>query len=84
MAFHIRDTETNDAVRKLAAITGLSLTEAVRQAAKAELARLKAVEATKDRRPFLEKIKDIQDQLAAYPRTGFKADKEFYDGLSDE
>jgi hypothetical protein len=29
MAFHIRDAETNNAVRKLAAITGLSLTEAV-------------------------------------------------------
>ena len=84
MAFHIRDAETNTAVRKLAAITGLSLTETVRRAAEAELARLNALEATKDRRPFLEKIKDIQDELAAYPRTGFKADKEFYDWLSDE
>ena len=36
---------------------------------------------------FGERIKPLQDELAAYPRTGLKADKAFFDsldGLDDE
>jgi len=36
---------------------------------------------------FGELIKPLQDELAAYPRTGLKADKAFFDsldGLDDE
>lgn len=78
MAFHIRDERTDQAVRDLAAQRGVSLTEAVRDAVQAELAK------RKDRRPMLERIRDIQERAAAYPKTGLKADKAFYDWLSGE
>lgn len=78
MAFHIRDPEADRAVRELAARKGLSLTDAVKQAAQNEL-RLMDQDV-----PFLERIRDIQRQAAAYPRTGLKADKAFYDDLSGD
>jgi antitoxin VapB len=78
VAFHIRDAEADSAVRELAARKGLSLTDAVKQAAQNEL-RLMDQDV-----PFLERIRDIQRQAAAYPRTGLKADKAFYDDLSGD
>ena len=79
MAFHIRDEKTDNAVRTLAARKGLSLTEAVRGAVERELADL-----DRDTRPVRERIKDIQDRIAAYPKTGLKADKAFFDWLSGD
>jgi antitoxin VapB len=84
MAFHVRDAETDRVVRELARRKGTTLTETIREAAAKELDAIVASEAARDTRPFLEKIKDIQDRLAKNPRTGLKADKEFYDWLSDE
>jgi len=78
MAFHIRDAEADRAVRELAARKGVSLTDAVKEAAQNEL-RLMDQDV-----PFLERIRDIQRQAAAYPRTGLKADKAFYDELSGD
>lgn len=79
MAFHIRDEKTDRAVRQLAARKGLSLTEAVRGAVERDLAEL-----DQDKRPVRERIKDIQDRIAAYPKTGLKADKAFFDWLSGD
>ena len=79
MAFHIRDPETDKAVRQLAARKGVSMTEAVREAVENELAKLE-----EDKRPMLERIRDIQERVAAYPKTGLKADKAFYDWLSGD
>ena len=79
MAFHIRDETTDRAVRDLAARKGVSLTEAVRDAVKGELDRL-----NQDQRPMLERIRDIQERAATYPKTGLKADKAFYDWLSGD
>jgi antitoxin VapB len=84
MAFHVRDADTDRVVRALATIKGVTLTEAIRDAALKELDSLTAAEEARDKRPFLEKIKDIQDRFATYPKTGLKADKEFFDWLSDE
>jgi antitoxin VapB len=84
MAFHVRDPDTDRVVRELASLKGMTLTETIRHAATKELDALAAAEANRDKRPFLEKIRDIQDRLAAYPKTGLLADKEFYDWLSDE
>ena len=42
MALNIKDRETEEVVRQLAKRTGLSITEAVRQAAAAELQRMDA------------------------------------------
>ena len=77
MAFCIKDEATDKAVRKLAQRKGKSLTETVREAVEKELAK-------SDRRPLAERIKPIQDALKAYPKTGKKADKAFYDWLSGE
>jgi antitoxin VapB len=84
MAFHVRDADTDRVVRALATIKGTTLTETIRVAALKELDALTAAEEARDKRPYLEKIKDIQERIAAYPKTGLKADKEFYDWLSDE
>ncbi|MGE7472297.1 type II toxin-antitoxin system VapB family antitoxin [Bosea sp. NPDC003192] len=79
MAFHIRDPRTDKAVRQLAARKGVSMTEAVREAVESELSKL-----DEDKRPMLERIRDIQERVAAYPKTGLQADKAFYDWLSGD
>jgi antitoxin VapB len=79
MAFHIRDPRTDKAVRQLAARKGVSMTEAVREAVESELSKLE-----EDKRPMIERIRDIQERVAAYPKTGLKADKAFYDWLSGD
>lgn len=79
MAFHIRDERADRAVRKLAAKRNLSITDAVRLAVENELSRDEAGDAA-----FLERIREIQRQAAAYPRTGLSADKAFYDELSGD
>jgi antitoxin VapB len=84
MAFHIRDSETDKVVRELAQKTGKTMTDAVREAVAEKLERITASQDTRDTRPFLERIRDIQERVASYPRTGLIADKAFYDGLSDE
>ncbi len=83
MAFHVRDHETDELVRRLAAREGKTLTESIKLAA---LDRLKLLEreAEADKRPFREKIRDIQDRVAARGKTGLKADKAFYDSLYED
>lgn len=84
MAFHIRDTETDRIVRDLAAKTGASLTEAVREAAAEKLTRIERTLARTGKRPLREQIRDIQDRVAARGKTGLKADKAFFDSLSGD
>jgi antitoxin VapB len=84
MAFHVRDPKADKAVRELAAFKGVSLTEAIRLAAENELDRARSAEAERDKRPFVERIKDIQDRIAARGRSGLKADKAFYDSLYED
>jgi antitoxin VapB len=84
MPFHIRDSEADKIVRELAALQGLSLTEAVRGAAADKLAQIRLARAAADTRPLRERIKDIQDRVAAYPKTGLKADKAFFDEMSGD
>jgi antitoxin VapB len=84
MAFHIRDKQTDKAVRELAAKRGVSLTQAVRDAAERELASMVKPSKGSDRASLRERIKLIQDDVAQYPRTGLKADKAFYDWLSGD
>ncbi len=78
MAFHIRDPEADRAVRELAARKGVSLTDAVKQAVQNELRQMDQSV------PFLERIRDLQQRVAAHPKTGLKADKAFYDELSGD
>jgi antitoxin VapB len=76
---NIRSEEVNQLAEKLASRAGVSKTEAVRLALTNELARRDESLAE-----FLEKIRPIQDALAAYPKTGLKADKAFYDSLYED
>jgi antitoxin VapB len=83
MAFHIKDADTDRLVRELAARSGMSMTEAVRRAAANELARVDAEDAQRDKgKTFEQLVREIQDDLARFPRTGLKADKAYYDELS--
>jgi len=79
MAFHIRDPETDRVVRELAKRTGRTLTETIRLACENELAREAFMKL-----PLADRIRPIQERVAAYPKTGLDADKAFYDSLNDE
>ena len=78
MAFHVRDPETDTLVRELARQRGVGLTEAIKQAVGAELQR------TASEPSFMEKVRELQDEIAKRPRSGLKADKAFFDWLSGE
>ena len=65
-------------MRELARCRGVGLTEAVKQAVGAELERAR-LEPT-----MMEKIRDLQDEMASWPSSGLKADKAFFDSLSGE
>lgn len=81
MAFHVRDGETDRVVRELAALKGATLTDTIRHACEAELA--KALRPA-DRERRLAAMRAIQDQIASYPDTGLVVDKAFFDALNDE
>ncbi|MGH1574028.1 type II toxin-antitoxin system VapB family antitoxin [Methylobacterium sp. P31] len=78
MPLNIRSEEVNQLAEKLASRAGVSKTEAVRIALTNELER------RKEPLSLAERLRPLQDALAAYPKTGLKADKEFYDSLNDE
>jgi antitoxin VapB len=73
MALNIKDRETEDVVRLLAQRTGLSITEAVKQAATDKLRRLDADYAeriarmTPDQLAKLRKLEEICKEAAALP-----------------
>jgi antitoxin VapB len=83
VALHIRDPETDAAVRKLAKRMGLGMTEAVRVAVTEKLGALEQDAASRDL-VFVDVIRDLQEEIARHGRTGLKADKSFYDELSGE
>jgi antitoxin VapB len=74
MALHIRDERVDRLVRQLASERGVGLTEAVGLAVENEL----------KSRSVIDRVRRIQDRIAALPKTGLKADKAFYDSLNDE
>lgn len=74
MAVHIRDEETERLVRNLASLKKLGLTEAIRVAVEGELKRI----------PLGDRIRPIQDRIAAAGRNGPRADKAFFDELCGE
>jgi antitoxin VapB len=78
MALSIRDKETDAAVRRLAALKKMGLTETIREAVQNELKR--AEQTT----PLMDRISQLQAEVRARPLTGLHADKEFYDRLNDE
>jgi antitoxin VapB len=80
MTFYVKDPVTDKVVRKLAKLKGKTLTETIREAVETALA-----ERQREKRlTFLERIKPIQDRIAARGKTGLEADKAFYDELSGQ
>ena len=78
MSFHVRDPKTDAMVRELARKRGIGLTEAIKQAVQAELRQA-------DSEPdFMQQVRRIQDEIASHGRTGFVADKAFFDDLSGQ
>ena len=78
MALNIRSRKVNELAGELAAKLHVTKTEAVRIALENELRR------SEDKVPLQEKIKQLQERVAAYPDTGLEADKAFFDELSGE
>jgi antitoxin VapB len=79
MAFHVRDAATDLAVRRLAKLKGKTLTDTIREAVDHEYER------ERKRVPLLDRIKAIQDEVAALSGPGgLPADKAFYDDLSGD
>ena len=73
MPLHIKDKAATDAVRRLAQVRNLTLTDAVRVACEEALAR-------DDRaRPVADRLEALHRRVRAFPRTGQKADKAFFD-----
>lgn len=80
MTFYVKDPATDKVVRRLAKLKGKTLTETIREAVELALA-----EQTREKKlTFLERIKPIQDRIAARGKTGLEADKAFYDELSGQ
>jgi antitoxin VapB len=73
MPLHIKDEAATEAVRRLARVRNLSLTETVRIACE------EALERDDRARPIAERLADIHARVRAAPRTDRKADKAFFD-----
>ena len=80
MSIYIKDPATDKAVRQLAKLKGVTLTEAIRGA----IERALAEEQVRENEDFMAGIRELQARLAKHPKTGLKADKAFFDWLSGE
>jgi hypothetical protein len=79
MAFHVRDPQVDQKVRRFAKSRGLGLTEAIGVAVEeAELRREENVE----RR--LSAMRAVVERVSKLPDTGPTIDKAFFDSLNDE
>jgi antitoxin VapB len=78
MAFHVRDSEKDLLVRTLARKRGIGLTDAIKLAVGNELKRTDA------ETPFMETVRQFQEEVASWGETGLKADKAFFDDMSGE
>ncbi len=77
MPLHIEDKAATDAVRRLARVRSLTLTEAG--------VACEEVLSRDDRsRPVAERLQDIHQRLRSFAPTGLKADKAFFDREWDD
>jgi antitoxin VapB len=74
----IRNRRVVELAAKLAAVRRSTKTDAVLSALENELARVEG------ERSLAERLKPLLDRIAAVPRTGLEADKDFYDELSGD
>ena len=74
----IRNQRVVELAAKLAAVRRTTKTGAVLRALENELARIEG------EKSLTERLKPLRDRIAAVPRTGLEADKDFYDDLSGD
>jgi antitoxin VapB len=74
----IRNRRVVELAAKLAAVRRSTKTNAVLTALENELARIEG------EKSLAERLKPIQERIAAVPLTGLEADKDFYDDLSGD
>ena len=74
----IRNRRVVELVAKLTAVCHSTKTDAVLTALENELARIEL------EKSLAERIKPIQERIAAVPLTGLEADKDFFDDLSGD
>jgi antitoxin VapB len=74
----IRNRRVVELAAKLAAVRRSTKTDAVLSALENELARIEG------EKSLAERLKPLQERIAAVPRTGLEADKDFYDDLSGD
>jgi antitoxin VapB len=72
----IRNRRVVELAAKLAAVRRSTKTDAVLTALENELARIEGGKS------LAERLKPLQERIAAVPRTGLEAHKDFYDDLS--
>ncbi len=78
MPLNIRSEDVNQLAERLAARAKVTKTEAVRLALVNEVQRRDAAI------PLRERLRPLQERIAARPGSGLAADKAFYDSLNDE
>lgn len=76
ISIYVRDKATDEAVRKLAALKNLSLTEAIREAVVNEYDRERA------KTLLAARLDELAKQFARLPKSRLKAGEAFYDDVS--
>jgi antitoxin VapB len=74
----IRDRRVVELAAKLAAVRRSTKKDAILSALENELARIEG------EKSLAERLKPLQERLAAILRTGLRADKDFYDNLNGD
>jgi antitoxin VapB len=83
MPLNIKKKETHDAARRLAELTGESLTEAVDKAVRERLDRLSAAR-DQDKQEAWRRIRELQKQLAEAPKYDSRSVAEIMGDMYDE
>ena len=83
MPLNIKKKETHEAARRLAELTGESLTEAVDRAVHERLDRIKARKAV-DKEEVWRKVRQMQEDLANAPTYDDRTVQEIMDDMYDE
>ena len=86
MGLNIKSPEAETAIRKLAAATGESLTEAVQKAAEERLTRIRANRRPDSAKSLLERLRPLQEMVAAERKRkrDTRTAKQLMDELYDE
>jgi antitoxin VapB len=83
MPLNIKKKETHEAARRLAELTGESLTEAVDKAVQERLDRIKARKAV-DKEELWRKVRQMQEDLANAPTYDDRSVQQIMDDMYDE